>query len=209
MGQTAGGNAGVTAEANPASSNGEGLRQRKARLTWEAINRAARQLALERSLDDISVQEIAERANVSARTVFNYFPSKEDAVLGFREIALPPSAVRRFLDSSNCLFSDTAVLAFEALRENWADFATANVLGELLEKNPKLGRRLGKAAEQFDDKIKEVVLQRADDSFQAAVVTAIAGRLCGLCVEMWVRGGSVVGQRQILEEALEALHRSL
>jgi AcrR family transcriptional regulator len=58
----------------------EGLRQRKKRATHEAIAEAAMRLFGERGFDDVTVEEVAEAADVSRKTVFNYFPAKEDLV---------------------------------------------------------------------------------------------------------------------------------
>jgi AcrR family transcriptional regulator len=57
-----------------------GLRERKKRQTRTAIADAARRLFLERGFDQVSVAEVAQAANVSGQTVFNYFPTKEDLV---------------------------------------------------------------------------------------------------------------------------------
>jgi AcrR family transcriptional regulator len=57
------------------------LRERKKQLTRETIAFSAFQLAEERGLSELTVDEIARRAFVSARTVSNYFPSKEAAVV--------------------------------------------------------------------------------------------------------------------------------
>ena len=59
-----------------------GLRERKKTETFQAINRAALALATERGPAAITVDDIAEAAGVSARTVFNYFPTKDAAILG-------------------------------------------------------------------------------------------------------------------------------
>lgn len=59
-----------------------GLRERKKGETRRAIATAALELALEHGPDEITVDEIASRANVSPRTVFNYFGSKDEAILG-------------------------------------------------------------------------------------------------------------------------------
>ena len=49
--------------------------------TQGVIRRAAIELAIEKPVDDVTVDDIAERAGVSRRTVFNHFPSKYDVYL--------------------------------------------------------------------------------------------------------------------------------
>ena len=60
----------------------EGLRERKKRETREAITRAAWKLFARRGFDAVTVADIARAAKVSEKTVFNYFPAKEDLVFG-------------------------------------------------------------------------------------------------------------------------------
>lgn len=57
------------------------LRERKKQLTRETIASAAFQLAEKGGLSEVTVEEIARLAFVSTRTVSNYFPSKEAAVV--------------------------------------------------------------------------------------------------------------------------------
>ncbi|WP_330237727.1 TetR family transcriptional regulator [Streptomyces sp. NBC_00525] len=56
-------------------------RSRKARRTRDALARAAFELVLDRGLREVTVEEIAERADVDRRTFSRYFASKEAAVL--------------------------------------------------------------------------------------------------------------------------------
>jgi AcrR family transcriptional regulator len=55
-----------------------GLRERKKQATREALTRAALELFVDRGYDETTLDEIAEAAGVSTRTIFAYFPSKED-----------------------------------------------------------------------------------------------------------------------------------
>ncbi len=57
-----------------------GLRERKKQQTRELIAEAARRLFTERGYERVTVAEIADAAEVSTQTVFNYFPTKEDLV---------------------------------------------------------------------------------------------------------------------------------
>lgn len=60
---------------------GLGRREQKKRDTRRAIRDAALDLALENGLESLTVETIAQTAGVSPRTFFNYFASKEDALV--------------------------------------------------------------------------------------------------------------------------------
>lgn len=60
----------------------EGLRERKKRERGQALRRAAVDLALEKGYHNVTVEDICERCGVSRRTFFNYYSSKEEALLG-------------------------------------------------------------------------------------------------------------------------------
>ncbi|MFG3210070.1 TetR/AcrR family transcriptional regulator [Streptomyces tendae] len=59
----------------------EGLRERKKRQTRQCISDVATGLFLERGFEAVTVAEVADAANVSVNTVYNYFPAKEDLFL--------------------------------------------------------------------------------------------------------------------------------
>jgi AcrR family transcriptional regulator len=58
-----------------------GLRERKKAATRAALGDAAWSLCVERGYDGVTVEQIARAAGVSLRTFFNYFSSKEEAVM--------------------------------------------------------------------------------------------------------------------------------
>ena len=66
----------------------ESLRERKKRLTREAIFAAARGLFSERDFDDVTVAEIADAANISVKTLFTYVGSKEELLFSGRPTVL-------------------------------------------------------------------------------------------------------------------------
>jgi AcrR family transcriptional regulator len=67
------------------AARNEGLRARKKRATRDAIATAARALFTERGFDAVPVAAIAIAADVSEKTVFNHFATKEDLAFAGRE----------------------------------------------------------------------------------------------------------------------------
>jgi AcrR family transcriptional regulator len=74
----------------------EGLRERKKRQTRETIAAAAAALFQARGFDAVTVADVARAADVSEKTIFNYFPAKEDLVLhdGGERLAALIQAIR-------------------------------------------------------------------------------------------------------------------
>jgi AcrR family transcriptional regulator len=59
-----------------------GRRERKKLATRQALQDAALRLVADRGLEQVTVEDISEAADVATRTFFNYFSSKEEALLG-------------------------------------------------------------------------------------------------------------------------------
>jgi AcrR family transcriptional regulator len=66
----------------------ESLRERKKRLTREAIFAAAGTLFTERGFDDVTVAEIADAANISVKTLFTYIGAKDELLFSGRPAVL-------------------------------------------------------------------------------------------------------------------------
>jgi AcrR family transcriptional regulator len=93
-----------------------GLRARKKeRLRWTLVREALR-LFQERGFEQTTVESIAAAAEVSPRTFFRYFNSKEDVIL-----IDPVQKLARARDGLAAAPPDEPIL--DLLRRTWADFA--------------------------------------------------------------------------------------
>lgn len=59
-----------------------GLRERKKLATRKTLQRETVRLVVEHGLDHVTIEDVATAADVSERTFFNYFSSKEEALVG-------------------------------------------------------------------------------------------------------------------------------
>lgn len=67
---------------NESATGDLGTRERRRQETYAALTTHARTLTAERGLNGFTIEELCEGVGVSRRTFFNYFATKEDAVLG-------------------------------------------------------------------------------------------------------------------------------
>ena len=102
----------------------EGLRERKKRQTHEAIAEAAMALFVEHGFDAVTVADVARAADVSEKTVFNYFPAKEDLVAlrgprSSRRSASGPQAPRSSTPSARPRWSSSTPSSTATSTPSW------------------------------------------------------------------------------------------
>ena len=127
-------------EGSPAE---QGLRERKKRARRAALIDAAQQLVAELGLDAVTVEMISAEAGVSARTFFNYFESKDDAVLGAEDSGLPEDVVRTFVDGgpTGRLLSDVQALVASLLMPHAEAHDRVARAMDLMQQEPRLLQR--------------------------------------------------------------------
>ena len=137
----------VVARPPVADTGAEGLRERKKALTRQRLTDTATQMFLARGFDAVRVTEIAAACEVSEKTVYNYFPTKESLVLdrwestaqalraGLADTSVHPvDAVRRILAGE--LAALTSWL--DAQSDTAAAVASVRRFGELIATTPAL-----------------------------------------------------------------------
>jgi AcrR family transcriptional regulator len=82
------------ATGTPADRLPLGLRERKKIKTRQAIRAATYALIEEQGYDATTIEQIADRAEVSPSTVFRYFPTKEDIVVSDEWDPVMPTELR-------------------------------------------------------------------------------------------------------------------
>jgi AcrR family transcriptional regulator len=120
-----------------------GLRDRKRIETRGRIVDAARSLALEHDIDRTTIEAIAARADISPRTFFNYFDSKEDAVLGHTELDLSAETLAGHVAAVAGRPAARAVvdLAFLVFGDTFGDEREQQTRKEVVVRFPQLMRR--------------------------------------------------------------------
>ncbi|WP_104042978.1 TetR family transcriptional regulator [Arthrobacter sp. ZGTC412] len=146
-----------------------GRRERKRAATRAAITSIARKLTAERGLNGYTVEEVCDQADISRRTFFNYFPTKEDAILGHADDEIPADVIEEFIagrqasnsgDISPTLFQDLIGLSLK-LSENMAasEEETRQLIG-VIKKEPQLMLRIIGATEEREKEFARVLARR-------------------------------------------------
>ena len=191
-----------------------GLRERKKLATRTALHEAALRLVAERGLDAVSVDDIAERADVSPRTFFNYFSSKDDAVLGLDPEA-PARQAAAFLARPA---GETPVQALRAVaRSQAAEMATDTELWPLrlkvIDSTPALLARLaaafGEGERVLAAAIAERVGTRAGGDAYPTLLAGVAGVAMRTALHRWLASDFTAALPDLLDEAWDLLAAGL
>ena len=138
-----------------------GLRERKKQATRDALIQAALELFASQGVDDTSVEQIAERVEVSPRTFHRYFAGKDDVL--FADHALRKDLVTATLaadDGTRPLLDVLcdAVVALASLVEG--DHRRSVLRFRIIEANDRLRAHTLRASEELADLCAEHVARR-------------------------------------------------
>lgn len=149
-----------------------GGREQKQQQTRQRIVRCAQRLCLEAGFDGFTMDELAEQAEVSRRTLFNYFPSKVDAVLGGAET--PDFASTELAEVAGTfrtggphgrLIDDLAELTRHLLATQTIDRESARLRRSVLTSSPRLLTVIHERFEKVAEQIVGLVLEREGPDF--------------------------------------------
>lgn len=142
------------------------LREWKKVETGHRITLAAQRLTDERGLDGFTMEDLADAAEVSRRTLFNYYPSKIDAVLGTAP-ELPDEVVDRFRQGGphGDLLEDLAELARAALAVKRPDRESVELGRRVLASEPRLLAAAHQRFEAITLEFTDLVLEREGTGF--------------------------------------------
>ncbi|RAN76461.1 hypothetical protein B5P43_22920 [Bacillus sp. SRB_336] len=161
----------VTQSANPCAAHG--LRARKREATRSAITSAARRFTVNHGLNGFTIEQLCADVGISRRTFFNYFPSKEDAIVGHLLDEFPADAMAAFTDGGNdggvargpqglttTLLRDLFELT--AAMTDQLDFTRENVhaLIEVMKVEPQLMIKMLGSAEAREHEFAHVITER-------------------------------------------------
>jgi AcrR family transcriptional regulator len=190
-----------------------GLRERKKLATRLALHEAALRLVAERGLEHVSVDDIAERADVSPRTFFNYFPSKDDAVLG-----LDPAASDSMAESLRTRpAGETPVQAMRAVaHEQAGQMAEETELWPLrlrgIDAHPPLLARLAATFGRAEQAMAAAIAERTGShphDLYPLLLAGVAAAAMRSALHRWLAGDFTASLPDLVDEAWDVLAAGL
>lgn len=182
--------------------------------TTRALIRASRRMTAEHGLAGFTVEELCSEVAVSRRTFFNYFASKDDAVLGVPLERTDAAAVTRFVAGgspgpglSPGLLTDLALLAEERWRALDIAPDTVSDLFRAVEREPRLLRRmleLGAEGEQADARLIEEREGLRPGDLRAQVASQIVGALVRSAAAEFLHADAPQTFLELFEQRIDA-----
>ena len=161
-----------------------GLRERKKRAARRAMSEAALKLALEKGVEQVRVEDIANAVGVSPRTFNNYFSSKEEAICSFiveRQELLREALRER--PSEETLWDAVTTATLEAYSVLGEPNREAVTLARSLLLHPSVQGEFLKAHAQVEQVLADAILERAGTGAE----NALNARLMAAIVESAVK----------------------
>jgi AcrR family transcriptional regulator len=210
-----------TAPKAPTAEAPVSLRERKKLATHRLLRRAALELVAERGLTNVTVEDIAEAADVSPRTFFNYFPSKEAALFGgdperaaeLREGIATEAPGQPALDALRVVLTRDSEAMADELRSLGGDPADWLRRMKVARTDPHVRAAHAAQTAMIERAIAEGLAARlgADqetDPYPGVLAAAAVG-VVRACLTFWAGAGGAAPLSQLIDQAFTALANGL
>jgi len=137
-----------------------GLRERKRLATRREIQRAVLTLCSERGIDKVTIDEISRCADISPRTFFNYFASKDSALVGDELELACDEEIDAFVQGSGELLVDLAALVAASVRPAEADREIHELRRAVMKDNTYLFSMRMAFLRDFESRLQDIVQRR-------------------------------------------------
>jgi len=191
-----------------------GLRERKKRQTRERLIEASFTLFAERGFDNVSVSEIAARVDVSERTFFRYFPSKEAVIFHDADER------RRHVDElvanlpANLSLVEGLRRALQTLSHEFEESKDLQMArARLVASTPSLQTLILHHEQEWVQSFANAVADRLgldpDDDLRPELTAAVIVAAFRAVMNRWIRSGGQAEISQMLDQALAYLGTGL
>jgi AcrR family transcriptional regulator len=197
------------------------LRERKKLATRRLLRRAALDLVSERGLSNVTVEDIAEAADVSPRTFFNYFSSKEAALFGgdperaaeLRERLVSGAPGKSALDALRQVLAQDSEEMADELRALGGDPADWLRRMKVARTDPHVRAAHAGQMAMIERALAEGLAARlgADqetDPYPGVLAAAAVG-VVRACLTFWAGSGGATSLGKLIDQAFQALASGL
>jgi len=191
-----------------------GLRERKKERTRQELMRSALRLFADRGFDQVTVEEIAADTEVSPRTFFRYFSSKEDVLFAQSDRSLERLLATLRNEPADLRPLEALRRAMRALARDYVEDKEAVVLRhQIMTATPALRTRATERQHGWEAS----VIERLRAGGQAAAMSDLDVRLVvaasmtalRVAITVWVADTSDVELEDIIDATFDRLHRGL
>jgi AcrR family transcriptional regulator len=168
-----------------------GLRERKKRATRQALHDAALRLTLEHGLEHLTVEEISAAAEVSPRTFFNYFPGKEQAIVGDDLFAADTRQVSEIMAGAPSVLDGMQAVALDLAAAVATRREQVQLRWQVITRHPALITAMFARLEEFNTIVACAVAARlgcAPDGTYPQLMAAMTTTGIRVAVQRWTTG---------------------
>jgi AcrR family transcriptional regulator len=200
-----------------------GLRERKRAETRARLETAAVTLVLKNGLEHTTIDAICEAADVSGRTFFNYFDSKEDAILGLRDSEITDEEVAAVLVAHEGVdpIELTVRLMFGVLKPsiNMSSLFTSRM--KIVQQHPgllgRMAAQMQRMTEQLTNALRPILRNapgfadqtQAESELMVEVMLSLCSGATRAVVKEWTVSGNQAPIEAVEERAIELVRNTV